>query len=220
MVPNSPVTTCSDLTPPSNGDVIYNSGTTNNRPVGTVATYSCDIGYTFHEGSTRICQSNGTWSESASITCEGESVYFSHALTLLYALKLTLLLQSSSILSSTVIPPVYLSLSSTNYLSGLPEIPLSSVGEGSGSSFVCHTDSPTCCQQLDSGVEGGVGEWHYPNGSVIGADSEGGLYVVREKMRVNLNYRSGSEQTVTAGIYCCVVPTRMEDLHSCVLLGE
>ncbi len=44
----------------------------------------------------------------------------------------------------TVPPPVYLSLSSTNYLSGLSEIPLSSVGEGSG--LVCHTDLAGCCE--------------------------------------------------------------------------
>ena len=39
--------------------------------VGSVATFSCDLGYILNEGSTRTCQSAGSWSESAP-TCEGE----------------------------------------------------------------------------------------------------------------------------------------------------
>ena len=114
-------------------------------------------------------------------------------------------------------PPVYLSLSSTNYLSGIPEVPLSSVGEGRGSSLVCHTDLAMCCRQLDSGEEGGVGDWYYPNGMAVSADSARGLYVMREQKRVSLNYRSGS---VPAGLYCCVVPTSQGTLHYCIVIGE
>ena len=122
---------------------------------------------------------------------------------------------------STDPPPVYLSLSSTNYLSGLSEIPLSSVGEGRGSSLVCHTDLASCCRQLDSGVEGGLGEWHYPDGSVVGSSREGadGLYVSRDQMSISLNYR-GDGTSVPDGVYCCVVPTTVGVLHYCVKISK
>ena len=41
--------------------------------VGSVVTYSCDIGYTLNGGSTRTCQSDGTWSGSAP-TCSRKCV--------------------------------------------------------------------------------------------------------------------------------------------------
>ena len=121
---------------------------------------------------------------------------------------------------STDPPPVYLSLSSTNYLSGLSEVSLSSVGEGRGSSLVCHTDLASCCRQLDSGVEDGLGEWHYPDGSAVGSSREGdGLYVSRGQMSISLNHR-GDGNSVFGGIYCCVVPTTEGVFDSCVKIGK
>ena len=74
----------------------------------------------------------------------------------------------------TTLPPVYLSLSVTNYISGISEIPLSSVGEGAGSYLTCRTDDTNCCREAESGVVGGVGAWHYPNGSVVQSSIDGG----------------------------------------------
>ena len=51
-----------------NGTISYSDPTLG---VGSVATHSCDTGYTLNGGSTRTCQSGGIWSGSAP-TCEGE----------------------------------------------------------------------------------------------------------------------------------------------------
>ena len=62
-----------------------------------------------------------------------------------------------------------------------------------------------------------MGEWYYPNGSVISADSARGMYVIRKQKSVSLNYRSGS---VPAGLYCCVVPTSQGTQVSCAIFGK
>ncbi len=102
-------------------------------------------------------------------------------------------------------PPVYLSLSSTTYLSGLSEIPLSSVGEGSG--LICHTDLADCC-------EGDTEDWYYPNGSVVMED--GALYISRGQMSVSL-MMSGTA-TAPGGVYCCVVPNSGGRDTACIVL--
>ncbi len=109
------------------------------------------------------------------------------------------------------VPPVYLSLSSTNYLSGLSEIPLSSVREGSG--LVCHTDLAGCCEENTG--EGNTGDWYYPNGSVV--IEEGALYVSRGQMSVSL-MMSGTA-TAPGGVYCCVVPTSGGMSTACIVLS-
>ena len=64
-----PSTTCSDLTVPDNGMISYNMGTASLRTMGTVATHTCNPGYTLNGGSTRTCWSDGMWSGSAP-TCQ------------------------------------------------------------------------------------------------------------------------------------------------------
>ncbi len=64
-VPTEPPTTCPDLTVPANGMISYNIGTASLRPVNTVATYTCDTGYTLDGGTTtRTCGAGGVWSGS------------------------------------------------------------------------------------------------------------------------------------------------------------
>ncbi len=60
----APPTTCSDLTSPTNGAIAYNMGTTSQRPEDTVATYTCNPGYTLNGDTTRTCGSDGMWSGS------------------------------------------------------------------------------------------------------------------------------------------------------------
>ena len=117
-------------------------------------------------------------------------------------------------------PPVYLSLSSTNYLTSNMEILLSSVGEGAGSYLTCRTDDTNCCREAESGVVGGVGAWHYPNGSVVQSSSDGGdFHSSRDgPMVVNLNRRN--DVMGPTGNYCCVVPTSTGNQTFCANLGE
>ena len=57
---------CGYLTNPSNGMVTFTTTT-----FGSTANYVCNTGYTLSGGSTRTCQSDGTWSGSPP-TCAGE----------------------------------------------------------------------------------------------------------------------------------------------------
>ncbi len=111
--------------------------------------------------------------------------------------------------SSSGPPPVYLSLSSTNYLSGLPETSLSSVGEEGG--LVCRTNLPDCCES-----EGG--NWYHPNGSVV--MTEGVLYVRRGDRRISLQLSSGAPPD-TGGLYCCIIPTSVTEADTmCIVLSK
>ncbi|XP_064386509.1 CUB and sushi domain-containing protein 1-like isoform X1 [Halichondria panicea] len=61
---------CTDLMDLVNGGIVYDMETNDNRPVNTVATYTCDTGYTLNGSSTtRTCGSDGVWSGSDP-TCE------------------------------------------------------------------------------------------------------------------------------------------------------
>ncbi|XP_064386377.1 sushi, von Willebrand factor type A, EGF and pentraxin domain-containing protein 1-like isoform X2 [Halichondria panicea] len=228
-----PPTTCSDLIAPTNGMIGYNNmGTASQRPVNTMATYTCNPGYTLNGGSTRTCGSDGLWSGSAP-TCQlscgpppsitngspgqptstmigGEVTYTCDTGFILIGSETIICLNTgnwSSSPSCQIPPPVYLSLSSTNYLSGLSEIPLSSVGEGSD--LVCHTDLVGCC-------EGNTGDWYYPNGSVVMED--GVLYVSRGQMSISL-MMSGTAAAL-GGLYCCMVPTSGGTSTACIVLAS
>ncbi|XP_064393132.1 uncharacterized protein LOC135340597 isoform X2 [Halichondria panicea] len=74
--PTKSPTTCSDLPALTNGMILYNMGTASLRPVDTVATCTCDTGYTLNGGSTRTCGSDGVWSGLAP-TCQLSPVYVS-----------------------------------------------------------------------------------------------------------------------------------------------
>ncbi len=92
--------TCLDLARPANSDLLsYNDGTSNLRPPGTVATYTCVTGYrivgtTSVTMATRNCLTNGGWSGS-NPTCQRE---------LSYANPCNFSLSVSVIQLSTVVP--------------------------------------------------------------------------------------------------------------------
>ena len=91
------------------------------------------------------------------------------------------------------------------------------MGEGDGSYLSCHTDDTNCCSEAESGVVGGVGSWHYPNGSAVSSDG-GDLYISRGLMVVNLN--RGNDVMGPTGLYCCVVPISAGTGLFCAILGE
>ena len=94
------------------------------------------------------------------------------------------------------------------------------MGEGAGSYLTCGTDDTNCCREAESGVAGGVGTWHYPNGSIVQSSSDGGdFYISRDgPMVVNLNRRN--DVMGPTGLYCCVVPTSTENQTFCATLGD
>ncbi|XP_064386681.1 sushi, von Willebrand factor type A, EGF and pentraxin domain-containing protein 1-like [Halichondria panicea] len=57
-----------DLPSLTNGMISYNGGSTNNRPVGTVAIFSCNTGYTLNEDATKTCGNDGMWSGSSPVS--------------------------------------------------------------------------------------------------------------------------------------------------------
>ncbi len=66
---------CSDLSI-ENGIVLHSSGSTNNRPVNTMATHTCNSGYTLSGGTNpRTCGSDGQWSGSAPV-CQGRYIVY------------------------------------------------------------------------------------------------------------------------------------------------
>ena len=69
-------------------------------------------------------------------------------------------------------------------------------------------------------MEGGLGEWYYPNGLAIGLNQDGdGLYISRDQMAISLN-RRGDATIAPGGVYCCVVPTTRGQETMCINLGR
>ncbi len=65
--------TCSDNLPTiSNGGITYVVGSTNNRPVGATATYTCFGPYTLVGVSVRTCGSDGEWSSTPAPVCQSK----------------------------------------------------------------------------------------------------------------------------------------------------
>ena len=61
---------CSDLPRLMNGGITYNGGLVDSRPINTIATFTCNPGFTLTGGSTtRTCGSDGVWSGTA-LTCQ------------------------------------------------------------------------------------------------------------------------------------------------------
>ena len=99
------------------------------------------------------------------------------------------------------------------------EVPIADIGEGSNTSplfgLLCETDVTACCRSPNA-----VGEWFFPNYSMVGTkDDGGGMYRNRGDRVVRLNRRPGI--TGPVGMYCCQVPTTSDpNARICITLSE
>ena len=127
------------------------------------------------------------------------------------------------------IGPVYLTLGSTLYNTNNTEILITDIGEDAAGGLpylTCHTDLTTCCRNTDNGGNGGLGQWTFPDGSVIlhngGSMSAGDqFYILRGAPQVvRLARRQGNNPLTPIGSYCCTVPTTGGDMTLCANLGE
>ncbi len=59
-----------DLVAPLTGSVVYDMGSKDSRPLGTMATYTCSTGYMVVGSVTVTCQVDRTWSDSTTCECE------------------------------------------------------------------------------------------------------------------------------------------------------
>ena len=109
------------------------------------------------------------------------------------------------------------------------EIFITDIGEDGGlPTLTCHTDSTTCCRSnADNNGNGSLGQWTYPNGSVIlrnGASMTAGeqFYVNRNGFAqiIGLNRREANNPVTPTGSYCCTVPTSAGEMTFCANLGE
>ncbi len=109
------------------------------------------------------------------------------------------------------------------------EILITDIGEDADvglPSLICHTDLTTCCRNVDNGGNGALGQWTYPDGSVIlqnGGSMNAGqqLYILRRAPQViGLARRQANNPLTPTGSYCCTIPTTGGEMTLCANLGE
>ena len=98
-------------------------------------------------------------------------------------------------------------LSGTVYVNN-SVIPITDIGvEGSTTPLICNTDRTPCCRiPFDSSSL--MGEWHYPNGSMVqGNEFRHNMYRTRgvNDGTVNL-FRRSNDIISPFGSYCCEIP--------------
>ena len=107
------------------------------------------------------------------------------------------------------------------------DILITAIGEnvtGGLSHLICHTDLVGCCRANHTIGAGSVGEWLYPNGTVVPNDTaEWDFYSGRNDVQVvSLSRRIYNETAAISpvGLYCCVIPTTTGEQTFCANLGN
>ena len=85
----------------------------------------------------------------------------------------------------------------------------------------CHTDLNDCCRANETKGQGGLGDWYYPNGSVVqnSQNSEGNLHRGRNHRSVNLLRKKDFNLLSPTGSYCCEIPTNGGNMTLCANIG-
>ncbi len=105
------------------------------------------------------------------------------------------------------------------------EVFITDIGEDADSglpSLTCHTNLTTCCRSSDNNGMGSLGQWTFPDGSVIlnNGGSTKQFFINRNASQlIRLNRRLTSPLTPT-GSYCCIIPTTGGEMTLCANLGE
>ncbi len=196
-----------------NGVITYTAGLADSRPINTLATFTCNNGYTLTGGITsnfRQCLNDRTWS-GITPTCQ---------------CKLVLCTLTELQSPTHTVPPVYVSVGTTNYAVMNSQVAIDTIGETDDTALTCRTDSTICCTAQDNPNSAiGFGDWLFPNGTAvtrkldINESNTDLLYSVGDTGALRL-HRRGSVSGPT-GSYCCVISdnTGVSTMF-CVQLGE
>jgi hypothetical protein len=97
-----------------------------------------------------------------------------------------------------------------SYVSKNSNIFITDIGEEDSGALLCYTDLNECCHNGNTTIgDGTLGQWFYPNGSVVGtrnSDPGRDFYVDKGPSVVRLNRRLSNATSSTTGRFCCVVP--------------
>ena len=124
-----------------------------------------------------------------------------------------------------IVPSVYLSLGSTDYVVNNSQIDIKSIGESHDQVLVCHTNSTACCRgQDDPSTVTGSGEWLFPNGAAVipiqhvtELDTDL-FYRSRHQQLIRLHRRG--DVSMPTGSYCCLIPVATRgEMTFCLDLG-
>ena len=76
----------------------------------------------------------------------------------------------------------------------------------------CYTNLTTCCSSVDNMNRGGLGNWKFPNDTVLGDRSTLSIFFRTRATNAILLHR-GSSATGPTGIYRCEVPDSQNDMQ-------
>ena len=96
---------------------------------------------------------------------------------------------------------VWFSLNGTTYQNNSC-VALEDIGEND-TALLCMTNLTACCRPPHTGTESALGNWYFPDGTVVpSSDTHGDIYRTSDQMVVYLNRRRSGED----GIYHCKIP--------------
>ena len=83
------------------------------------------------------------------------------------------------------------------------EVLLTDIGEGDNA-LLCLTDNTQCCRGGDNPNGGGLGEWYFPDGTLVPTGNNTNIYRNRDLSAVRLNRKNNAQSPI--GVYRCEVP--------------